>query len=48
MKKLLLHETFCGNKLNEEIWNICEYNQTNSHDTSILYNILYTIMIKVF
>ena len=32
MRKLLLHETFCGNKLNEDIWNICEYNRMANNE----------------
>ena len=32
MRKLLLNETFCGNKLNEDIWNICEYNRMANNE----------------
>lgn len=32
MRKLLLNETFCGNKLNEDIWNICEYNSMANNE----------------
>lgn len=32
MRKLLLNETFCGNKLDETIWNICEYNRMANNE----------------